>query len=178
MPLPQLKLHLGCGTNRLVGWFNVDLDSPDADFRQDLREPLPLPDACASHVFSEHMIEHMERAEGLALLRECHRLLDGDGVLRLSTPDLKVLARAYLEGRTDGWAPLWQPANPCRMMNEGMRSWGHLFMYDADELAAVLAEAGFTRMVGAAWRQSDDTALRGLECRPYRGELIVEARKR
>lgn len=172
-----MKLHLGCGPVRLDGWLNIDLDSPVADVRRDLTEPLPLESGCATHVFSEHFIEHLTRHDAVRLLRECHRLLAEDGVLRISTPDLRVLATAYLKGELDGWAPLWRPATACLLMNEGMRAWGHQFVYDAEELLRLLAEAGFENVVFVDWRHSEIESLRGLESRPYHGELIVEATK-
>lgn len=170
-----MKLHLGCGPVRLDGWLNIDLDSPVADVRRDLTQPLPLESGCATHIFSEHFIEHLTRADAVELLRECHRLLADGGVLRISTPDLRVLASAYLAGQTDGWAPLWRPASACLMMNEGMRAWGHQFVYDAEELRRVMAEAGFEDIAFVQWRHSGDEILQGLESRPYHGELIVEA---
>jgi hypothetical protein len=62
-------------------------------------------------------------------------------------------------------------------MNEGLRSWGHQFVYDADELRDVLAEAGFVAVEWAGWRQSRHPELNDLEQRPYHQELIAEATK-
>jgi predicted SAM-dependent methyltransferase len=176
LPEPN-KIHLACGGVRLDGWLNVDLDSPVADLRLDLREKLPFADGSAAYLFSEHFIEHLTRAQGVALLAESHRVLAAEGVLRISTPDLKFLAASYLAGATDEWGELWCPATPSSLMNEGMRSWGHQFLYDANELIAVLREAGFRALVFVAWRQSLHGELAGLESRPFHNELIVEARK-
>jgi predicted SAM-dependent methyltransferase len=172
-----MKLHLGSGSVRHDGWLNVDLDAPSADLHLDLTEPLPFDDGSVEFIVNEHFIEHVTRDEALALLKECHRVLCPDGVLRLSTPNLKFLTVCYLSRRIDEWDDLWMPANPCRMMNEGMRSWGHQFMYDADELTAILTEAGFAHITFVAWCESAIDELVGLESRPFHGELIVEAAK-
>lgn len=176
LPEPN-KIHLACGGVRLDGWLNVDLDSPVADLQIDLREKLPFASESAAYLFSEHFIEHLTRQEGLAFLAESHRVLAPDGVLRISTPDLKFLAASYLAGAIDEWGELWCPATPCSLMNEGMRWWGHQFVYDAEELIAVLREAGFRGLVFTGWRESADSELAGLESRPFHNELIVEARK-
>lgn len=44
-----VKIHLGCGSNYLEGWENVDLDSPLADVRADLRSKLQYADASVDH---------------------------------------------------------------------------------------------------------------------------------
>jgi predicted SAM-dependent methyltransferase len=177
-PIVHDKLHLGCGTHLLEGWANIDLDGPSGVIRHDLTRPLPMRADSADLVFCEHFIEHLTRAQGLALLQECRRVLKPGGTLRLSTPDLRKLIDEYLAGRTTAWAQLgWQPLTPCRMLNEGLRLWGHLFVYDRAELLGLLAEAGFREIEAKTWRESAHPALRGLESRPFVGELIYEARK-
>lgn len=173
------RLHLGCGRNVLAGWANVDAEGGDGVIAWDLRRPLPAADASFDYVFSEHFIEHVTRDEALRLLRECVRVLKPGGVLRTSTPDLRKLVSEYLAGRLDEWRDVeWLPATPCRLLNEGMRSWGHQFVYDEPELRLLLAEAGFVAVERVAWRESTHTALRAIECRPLHAEIIVEASTR
>lgn len=170
------KLHLGSGAVRLPGWKNIDLEAPEADLLLDLRQPLPFPDGSVSHVFSEHVIEHIERHEALSLLRECRRLLVPDGVVRVTTPDLAWLVDNYAGAVTDGWGDQWQPGTPARLINEGMRSWGHCFIYDRPELARLFREAGFSDIRFVDWRSSSDPVLDGLETRPFNNEIVIEAR--
>jgi predicted SAM-dependent methyltransferase len=172
-----MKLHLGSGTVRYDGWVNVDLDTPEADVHLDLRKPLPFDDCSAEFIVNEHFIEHLTRDQGVAFLRECHRVLAPRGVLRLSTPNLRFIMERYLAGDIREWAGLWEPATPCRLANEAMRLWGHEFVYDADELTLVLREAGFSEHRFVAWRESEISELAGLENRPFHGELIAEATK-
>jgi len=63
------------------------------------------------------------------------------------------------------------------MLNESMRLWGHQFLYDVEELTALLREVGFSDVVSVGWRQSRHGALRDLECRPFHNEIILEATK-
>lgn len=174
----QTRLHLGCGRNVVPGWANVDAEGGAGVIAWDLRRPLPAADASFDYVFSEHFIEHVTRDEALRLLRECRRVLKPGGVLRTTTPDLRKLVAEYLSGRLDEWRDVaWLPESPCRLLNEGMRLWGHQFVYDEPELRALLAEAGFADVERVAWRESSHEALRGLECRPLHDEIIVEARR-
>lgn len=172
----SLKLHLGSGPVSLDGWVNIDLDSPTADMMLDLRQPLPFADCSVTHVFSEHVIEHIEYAEALSLLKELRRVLIPSGVVRITTPDLAWLVLNYVGGVTGGWGALWQPGAPARLINEGLRSWGHCFVYDRPEMLRLFTEAGFGDVTFVNWRESADPVLAGLESRPYNHEIIVEAR--
>lgn len=173
-----MKLHLGCGSHRLDGWVNLDIDSPVADLCADLRQPLPFEDAQVSLIFCEHFIEHITRDEALSLLGECRRVLRQGGRLRLSTPDLRWLIAQYVAGHLDEWADVdWTPQTPCQLMNEGMRSWGHQFLYDRDELTTLLQLAGFGAVETQPHRQSTHPDLAGLECRPWHREIILEAER-
>lgn len=171
-----MKLHLGCGSNYILDWVNVDLDSPVADVRADLRYALPFADSTADFIYCEHLIEHLTRTEGLNFLRECRRVLSNHGVLRLSTPDLRWLVAQYLAGNLGEWRDVgWEPESSCRLLNEGMRSWGHYFLYDEDELREALRQSGFSAIVAARHHESEHPLLAGLECRPWHRELIFEA---
>src|SRR2546430_27553 len=135
----QIKLHLGCGTNILPGWANIDMDGPSAVLKWDLTQPLPVQAGTVRFIFYEHFIEHITQPEAAALLGECYRVLVPGGVLRISTPSLRKLIDEYLLNRITEWINVnWHPATPCQLMNEGMRSWGHQFLYDAAELKTLL----------------------------------------
>lgn len=173
----EKKLHLGCGLINIPGWINIDLDSSAADQCLDLTRPLPFEDSSVTHIFSEHFIEHITREQGVAFLKECHRVLTPEGAIRISTPSLRFLAHCYFSGSKNEWEDLWKPSTECQMMNEGMRAWGHQFVYDAEELTRVMSEAGFRNIAFQMYRQSTDDIFAGLESRPFHNELIVEARK-
>jgi predicted SAM-dependent methyltransferase len=171
------KLHLGCGDNNFSDWLNIDLDTPTADLNLDFTNPLPFADCQITHIFSEHFIEHITRPQAVSFLKECYRTLAEGGVIRITTPSLAFLTAAYRSANKTEWGNLWQPATLCQMVNEGMRSWGHQFLYDGDELAAIFVEAGFRDIVFRNYRESEDPELVDRETRPFHNELIIEARK-
>jgi predicted SAM-dependent methyltransferase len=174
-----MKLHLGCGPVKLAGWNNIDLDSPAADLHWDLTTPLPFPDESIDAIYSEHFIEHITREDAVAFLARCRRLLKPGATMRVTTPDLRWIVAMYIAGEVDHWRDVqWVADTPCRLMNEGMRLWGHQWAYDSADLHAVFAEAGFAETRDAAYRESVVPCLAGLESRPYHHELIVEAVKR
>ena len=172
------KLHLGCGTNYLQGWVNIDLNPEIADIVQDLRNQLPFPNESVSFIFVEHFIEHLTDIEAINFLRECFRVLSHGGVIRIITPDINYLIDCFIRGECSIWRDVdWEPTSPCRMINEGMRSWGHCFLYDSTELFSVLRYVGFSLIGLSDYKNSIYPELRCLECRPFHNELIVEATK-
>ena len=79
------KLHLGCGPNRLPGWFNTDLKADgEYVFRLDATKPFPFPSNSFEEIFTEHMIEHIPYTKALSMLKECYRVLQPGGKLRSS----------------------------------------------------------------------------------------------
>jgi predicted SAM-dependent methyltransferase len=170
------RVHLGCGPHPFEGWANLDLGGGPDVVPYDLTGRLPFRDASVDRVFTEHFIEHVPRRRGDRVLSECARILKPGGVLRVSTPDLRRLVEAYLAGDTDEWADQgWRPSSPSRMLNEGLRLWGHKFVYDEAELTMALRSAGFSAVVRVPWRESVHDDLRDLERRSYHGDLILEA---
>ncbi|MHB0970278.1 MAG: class I SAM-dependent methyltransferase [Thermoanaerobaculia bacterium] len=172
-----LKLHLGCGPNAMPGWVNMDNQPyPGVDRIVDLAKGIPYDGA--AFIFAEHFIEHLDFRDALALMRECRRALNDDGVLRLSTPNLDwVWATHY---RLDGDAR--QTLQDCFYLNRAFRGWGHQFLYNETTLRATLQLAGFSTIVRCAYGESAHEELRGLEKHekspdtPERSHiLIVEA---
>ena len=137
------------------GWVNVDILPLDAyakekgyAFKQwDLRKlPLPWPDLSISDIVMSHTLEHLTRAEGAALLRDCRRVLVVGGTIRVAVPDLITMAKAYLDGTIKDWT-----------FNEGVKNsedrtdafWqlltaGHVTAYDWESLVAKMVKAGLS----------------------------------
>jgi predicted SAM-dependent methyltransferase len=179
----MMKLHLGSGMRLLEnGWLNIDSwegygsDHPAKYLRHDLRYPIPFDDKSADYIYSEHFIEHLSREEGLAIFKEIFRLLKPHGIIRVSTPNLAELVDAYNKKELSRWVS-WQPESPCRILNDGLTSWGHKFTYDEDELRNSLTLSGFKDIVSQPYGESPHPELRGLEHRPRQNDLILEARK-
>ena len=175
------KLHLGCGPNVLPGWLNTDVDWRSAcDVYLDASRRLPLPDRAFDLVFAEHLVEHLSRDAGARMLSECHRVLKANGILRLSTPDLRFVLRVYSEPSPltqeylAWWFERYEPARPvcaAAFLNLFMRRWGHQYLYDIDTLTDALASVGFGEIRVCRPGQSTVPELRGVE---QHGKVIPE----
>jgi predicted SAM-dependent methyltransferase len=148
----QLKIHLGCGKRVTAGWVNVDcFRGPGIDFTGDLRCPLPFADGSARLIYSEHVLEHLQKEEAHQLLQECKRVLAPDGILRIGVPDAEIYLRAYASGDQaffDELQHLGGAVNPLRtpmeVINHMFRMGDcHLFAWDWPTLQLALTEAGF-----------------------------------
>jgi predicted SAM-dependent methyltransferase len=175
-----LRLHLGCGTVRLPGWVNIDVDG-GPDLQLDLRFGLPFPDASVDLIHTEHMLEHMHLSDGRLLMGEAHRVLRPGGTMRIGVPDLEPIVRRYAapDWREQPWIQSgdfdWIDS-PVALINTAFRGWEHLYLYDETELRLRLEQAGFTDVRRVANRESTNPDLAGLETRPET-DLIVEVVK-
>jgi predicted SAM-dependent methyltransferase len=168
---PEPGLQVGAGPTRLPGWLNSDLIS--GDIQLDVGRRLPLPDASFSYAFGEHLIEHMAPATGELMMSELRRVLRPGGVLRLTTPDLKKVIAIYEDrnpeiSRDDysqylGGLTGKQYDQPCEVLNDYLRLWGHRYVYDEEDLTARLLAAGFAEVVRVQPGESVHERLRGVE---------------
>jgi predicted SAM-dependent methyltransferase len=209
-----LKLHLGCGSTVVPGWENLDKSPsivlaripglrrvlatarvltdaqaqavfPPGIVRADVRRGLQYADGSARYVYSSHMIEHMARWEGLALVRECARVLEPRGVLRLATPDLALLVDGYERARGEhGAADTFmsglgtfaeRPGSRIATVLQRLFTAPHQWLYDEESLAHLLLEAGFTDVRGRGFQESELPDIELLEDRE--GSLFIEAQR-
>jgi SAM-dependent methyltransferase len=90
-------VNLGCGRRYHPSWTNIDLESAGPGvIAHNLLEGVPLPDASADAVYHAHVLEHFQRPQATAFLRECFRVLKPGGLLRVVVPDLEPICRNYL----------------------------------------------------------------------------------
>jgi predicted SAM-dependent methyltransferase len=174
-----LRLCLGSGHAPLEGWVNIDFEPP-ADVLVDLRYGLPVRDASVSAIYSEHLVEHLPLEAGLAMFRDWRRVITPTGVVRIATPDLAMLITDYRgdwRSRHEWitWPEHAHIDTAVRMINVAMREWGHAYLYDFEELALRLHDAGFSDVRRVEIGESADPELRGLETRAD-SSLVVEAR--
>lgn len=151
-PLPR-KLHLGCGTRRVAGWLNCDVQGSEVDI--DLAAGrLPFGDGAFDAVCAQHVIEHLRLGGELeALLRETHRCLAPGGEIWLSCPDMQKIAASYLadggtallQDRLSRWPGAGTGDYPAsQVVNLLFNQWGeHKNLFDFPLLSAVLTGCGF-----------------------------------
>ncbi|MDX1460906.1 MAG: methyltransferase domain-containing protein [Xanthomonadales bacterium] len=176
----MIRVNCGAGHWKLEGWINVDLDpATEPDFVADLTRAIPLADESVDYMHAEDFMDQVSLAQGRAFLRECRRVLKPEGVLRLLTPDLRKLARLYLDDpdelkrlwREDVGIPL-EVGTEGEIFNLGMRLLGHRFVYDGETLQALCRECGF-QMEPVFYGESRHEALKGIDYRKPDGSVSM-----
>jgi predicted SAM-dependent methyltransferase len=143
-------LQVGCGPHYLKGWLNSDLlDNPRRDIFIDITRPLPFPDASLDAVYAGEVIEHVSEPYGRQFLSEVFRVLKPNGVLRLTTPDLREICRLFLDehpgANIDQFGTVWKDGDYTRerWTNAQFRAHGHQFIWSFDYLVEAARQAGF-----------------------------------
>ena len=129
---------------------------------------IDLPDESCEIVFCSHVFEHIPHTQLPIVLSEINRVLCVGGVLRLLTPDLAVIAKAYVEKDEDFFelakkedetirtdlgvggmfmnfivSPGQDTALLNRDLNKFVAGYAHLYSYDYDMLAIMLERLGY-----------------------------------
>jgi predicted SAM-dependent methyltransferase len=173
----SLRLHVGSGKSPKAGWVNIDVLGHPVDLAWNIQRGLPFRTETIRAVFHEHVLEHFTKTDGLRLLRECHRVLEPGGILRVGVPDLHAFIQSYVAQGTGLLADTFPRETPTAAFNKLVYEHGHKAMYDADSLCDLFHVAGFSsaRRVPFAVSQlgelCPDSPVR------ERGTLYVEAAK-
>ncbi|MGD9642345.1 MAG: methyltransferase domain-containing protein [Elusimicrobiales bacterium] len=151
-----MKLNIGCGYNRLEGWFNVDNSADSAADRLMEAHDLRLESGSADEIKALQLVEHLGFFKTKYFFSECWRVLKPGGLLTLETPDIEKTFSVFLSGDAAareaalGW--IYGPETA------GM---GHAYCFPKELLSELLAEAGFeTRAVTEFLFQAHRPALR------------------
>ncbi|MBI4921521.1 MAG: methyltransferase domain-containing protein [Devosia nanyangense] len=152
-----MKLHLGCGSKYIDGWYHVDaLPLPHVDHVGPVEDLHFIPDASVELIYASHVLEHFGRRTYLQALREWRRVLQPGGVLRLAVPDFGAVAHLYVEGK------LPRGIEDVRgLVSGGQRdSYDfHGMIFDEASLSAALREAGFRATRRWDWRKTEHSHI-------------------
>lgn len=197
------RVHIGSASHPLSEWINVDVGG--GDLMIDVNWGLPLGDESTSHIYCAHLLEHLRyHDQAPRFLREAHRILQPDGVIRLVVPDVRRLLRAYASEDAEffvdrsrfygigdaftsaGVATLDYILMFCGAGPQQHLSFNHKFGYDLETLSRLLRLAGFSSVEVSSYQNSRHEQLRvddvgyNAQARDRKGNyfsLFVEATK-
>ena len=138
-PRGLMRVHIGCGTVVLDGWFNVDERWFPHVHHVGAADRLGvIPDGAAEVVYASHVLEHVSHCATEATLREWARVLAPGGEIFVAVPDFDRIVERYLaKERRVGeiLGPL--------MGEQNYEANTHRAVFNRAELAAALERAGF-----------------------------------
>lgn len=97
-----LRLHVG-GEMPKAGWQILNIQPGEhVDVVADCRDLSQFASGTVAEIYASHVLEHLGYLEDLPrALKEFHRVLKAEGVLRVSVPDLETLCRLFLHPKLD-----------------------------------------------------------------------------
>lgn len=194
-----IKINIGCGLSGIGGWHNLD-NSPTITMsripgirrllktpawpkdvrRYDVRKGLPFSAGTVRYIYSSHTFEHFTYAESVAIAKECFRVLEPGGILRIAVPDLELIVREYLADASPAAAQNFLSRLSLHHSVQDLIHPGsnHSQMFDGKALVHMLREGGFQDAAVSSFRQSAIPEIEQIELEVRRREsLYVEARK-
>ncbi len=174
---PHPKLQLGSGRNQIQGWLNTDFYAKHPCYIYlDVTHAFPVPSNSFERIYSEHLIEHLSQADGEKMLAESFRVLKPGGRIRIETPDLQKMLNLYAVRENEDAQQYFQwhhrefgdknyPPTVCFAINNVMRNWGHVFLYDSEMLRLALARASFRNIKQYVWNQTEDPEFQNISQR-------------
>lgn len=171
-PKPALKINLGCGSDYMQGWLNID-QWPEAnpDMVMNLEQfPWKLEDNCADEILLKHVLAHIGQSNDvfLGIFQELYRICAPDALVRISVshprhhdfladpthvrPILPALFSCFDLATVETWQENRLPGTPLakylKVDFEMVSSQHHLTPYWQNEYAeGRLDEAGLTHAI-------------------------------
>jgi predicted SAM-dependent methyltransferase len=92
-------LNLGCGPKyvKSTDWVNADMLPYGKDVIQcNFLNGIPFDSNKFELVYHSHVLEHFSKKDGENFIKECFRILNTGGVIRIAMPNLEEIAKQYL----------------------------------------------------------------------------------
>jgi len=166
----KIYLEIGAGDQKSKnGWITLDV-TRNCDIYWDLRKGIPFPNVSIQKIYSSHLFEHLSFEEGQELLAECLRVLVPGGSFSICVPNAKLYIEAYLKGdRLDSskffsYQPAYNDISRIDYVNYVAYMGGeHKYMFDEENLVAILKKAGFRNVHLRSFNASIDKQEREFE---------------
>jgi predicted SAM-dependent methyltransferase len=146
----NIRLELGSGSKSGSNGFVTVDTARGADLYQNLRYGIPLGDNKVEYIYSSHLLEHITFNELKLFLKECHRVLQKDGVFSVCVPNARKYIDSYVKGNFFQEKNLmYQPAvfdtgSLIDQINYIAYMGGeHKYLFDGENLVSLLRTAGF-----------------------------------
>lgn len=147
-----MKLHLGCGRKYIKGFKHVDLqDFGHIDYRTSVNDLYFAKDNSIELIYAAHILEHFGRNEYMNVLKEWFRVLEPNGVLRLSVPSFDAVVKYYNE-KDDNLELLLGLLVGGQKVGEYDY---HKMIFDKKLLTSILKKIGFKSVIEYDWKKTE-----------------------
>ncbi|MDE1971314.1 MAG: methyltransferase domain-containing protein [Patescibacteria group bacterium] len=136
-----MKLNLGCGSNKIEGFVNIDIEeSCKPDLIHDFtKQPLPFDDNSIEEVVMFHTIEHINKRLHPLILSEVRRVLQPSGLFIVSFPEFSKCVENWFTNK-GGQKEFWEATIFGRQLYP---SDFHVCIMDSHDFAILMKNSGF-----------------------------------
>lgn len=161
-----MKLHLGCGTVRLEGYVNIDIERWTAavDVVANALDLNMYEDNSIEHIFTHAMLEHIPCWDTIKALKEWYRILKPGGTIQVEVPDLERIYADWIINKSLDEQEAIDNIFGRTEEKKAYKNQHHLTGFTYDRLVRFMKECGFTN-------------FKRLEHPVYRIILVVWAEK-
>ncbi len=136
------KLHIGAGSDTKQDYINVDRTA-NCDITGDVATLYVFPDNFASEIYHHHLIERLDREEGLQAIQNWYRVLAPGGKLIFETPEADETFRMWLGM---DYHQRWEQVENLNLGFQQQLWNNHKILYDCERMRRMLKEAGFVNI--------------------------------
>ncbi len=151
----MIKLNLGCGWRNFgEDWVHIDGGNYPHVIGHNITK-LDYPENSVDLIYNSHVFEYFDREEGFNVLKEWHRVLKPQGILRMAVPDFEAMAKNYLENKfplTNFLGPLYGRMEMGMKGGETGKIIYHKTTYDFSDLKSMLESVGFNGIKRYDWK--------------------------
>ena len=145
-PFPQtnevINIHLGCGSVNHPKFINIDvLDAPHIHYIRSIDNLSLFKKNTVNLIYACHCLEHFSHRKIPSVLKEWFRILEKDGILRLSVPNFDLMLDIYRENNND-IDTIIQPL----MGGQNYKYNFHMTVFNQSSLEKILIQTGFKQV--------------------------------
>jgi len=149
----MLKLHLGCGEKNFGSyWIHIDGSKYDHIHSHDIVN-LPFEDNSIDLIYACHVFEYFDREEAKDVLKNWHKKLKVNGILRLAVPNFEQYINLYKNAEIE-LDKFLGPLFGKWKMNENETIY-HKTTYDFKSLSKILKNNNFKDIKLWDWKNVD-----------------------
>jgi predicted SAM-dependent methyltransferase len=149
-----MKLHLGCGKRYIPGFIHIDaIDYPHIDHIATIDNLSFISNNSVELIYNCHVLEHFKRRDVARVLKEWHRILKPNGILRISVPDFSQLCEIYRK-----YGCLDQVIGAIFGRQDYLYNI-HYNIFDLSTITQQLHEAGFVNISKYEWRETEHASV-------------------
>ncbi len=149
-----MKLNLGCGNKKMLGFINIDSrQEVSPDLIDDVSSLQSFKSNSVNLIYACHVLEHFDRFEYKEVLKRWFDVLEPGGVLRISVPDIEKVFNHYSQFKDLNvlkgflWGGQTYPQNY------------HYTGFDFKTISNDLLEIGFSNVRHYDWRNTEHSMI-------------------